>query len=290
MKTLRVLSTGALWCLAALTAAATESVELDYRLRPDRDLVSEQVDENVTTMRVVTDRGLVARSASQGARFPLTYHTVTRQRARYLTGPAQPDGSFPASLSILSRSTSLRLPSGEEQTLPGQPRLEGLEFKALIDPQGQVREPSLVAQGADAAALDPVRQMMTSMLEQIIRIEVIRVEKGQATPQVVNMKLPLPGLGALDLKVTGSNRLIDLKDGQAHVEMVYVMEFGTPEGPVKIEASGTGGGSMHYDIAAQVARRIETNTLMNVLAHMADGTLEFQMNTRQTQQVQDGGR
>lgn len=290
MRTLRVLSTGALWCLAALTAAATESVELDYRLRPDRDLVSEQVDENVTTMRVVTDRGLVARSASQGARFPLTYHTVTRQRARYLTGPAQPDGSFPASLSILSRSTSLRLASGEEQPLPGQPRLDGFEFKALIDPQGQVREPSLVAQGADAAALDTVRQMMTSMLEQIIRIEVIRVEKGQATPQVVNMKLPLPGLGALDLKVTGSNRLIDLKDGQAQVEMVYVMEFGTPEGPVKIEASGTGGGRLQYDIAAQVARRIETNTLMNVLAHMADGTLEFQMNTRQTQQTQDAGR
>lgn len=290
MNTLRALSTGALWCLAALTAAATESVELDYRLRPDRDLVAEQVDENVTTMRVVTDRGLVARSASQGARFPLTYHTVSRQRTRYVTGPAQPDGSFPATLSVLSRSTSLRLASGEERALPGQPRLEGFEFKALIDPQGQVREPSLVAQSADAAALDTVRQIMTTMLEQLLRIEVIRVEKGQATPQVVNMKLPLPGLGALDLKVTGSNRLIDLKDGQAHVEMVYVMAFGTPEGPVKIEASGTGGGRLHYDIAAQVARRIETNTLMNVLAHMADGTLEFQMNTRQTQQVQDGGR
>jgi hypothetical protein len=290
MNTLRTLAWLALGMLSTLSVGATESVELDYRLRPERDLVAEQVEETVTTMRVVTDRGLVARTAAQGARFPLTYHVVNRQRTRYVTGPAQPDGSFPATLSVLSRQSSLRLPSGEEQPLPGQPRLEGFEFKAVIGPQGQVLQPTLQAQGADAAALEMVRQMMAGMLEQLIRIEVITVGPGAATPQVVSMKLPLPGLGALDLKINGSNRLLEVRDGQAHVEMVYVLEFGNPEGPMKIEASGTGGGSLVYDIAQRVARRMETNTLMNVIAHVPDGTLEFQMNTRQTQQLQDGGR
>jgi hypothetical protein len=108
--------------------------------------------------------------------------------------------------------------------------------------------------------------------------------------QDVKMTVPLPELAPLELKITASNRLIEVKDGQARIEMVYVMDFGVPEGPVRMEATGTGGGTLHYDIAAKLVRRMETSTLMTVRAHVPDGTLEFQMNTRQTQQMQDAGR
>ena len=279
-----------LWLSAALSAFAAETVELDYRLRADHDLVSEQVDENVITMRVVADRGLVARTAANGGRFPLTYHTITRQRTRYTTGPAQPDGSFAATLAVLSRQASLRLASGEERPVEGQPNMDDFVFSATIDPQGRVLQPTLSAEGADATALDTVKATMASVLEQVTRVEVVRVEPGKAAEQVMNIKVPLPGMAPLDLKINASNRLIEVKDGQARIEMVYVMEFGVPEGPVKIEATGTGGGTLHYDIAAKIARRIETNTLMTVLTHVPDGTLELQMNTRQTQQMQDAVR
>lgn len=290
MNTLRAFSMGALWCLTALSAAATDSVELDYRLRAGRDLISEQVDEHVTTMRVAADRGMVARTAGNGTRFPLTYHAVTRQRSRYLTGPAQADGSFAASLAILSRRASLRLSTGEEQPVPGQPDLANFEFKATIDAQGQVTEPTLVAEGADAATRDAVRDMMASLLQQAARIDVVRLDAGQAVQQVVNMKVPLPGMPPLDMQVTGSNRLIAVQDGLAQVEMVYVMAFNVPEGPLKIEASGSGGGKMQYDIAAKIARNTETSTLMTILIHLPDGTLEQQVNMRQTQRVLDAAR
>lgn len=280
----------ALWLSSALVAAAGETIELDYRLRADRDLIAEQVDENVTTVRVLTDNGLVARTGAQGARFPLTYHTVNRQRSRYTTGALQADGSFPATLAILSRRATLRGASGDEQPAPGQADMDNLVFKAVIDAQGRVQQPTLQVDGLDAERLNAVRGVMASVLEQAARIEAIRVEEGKAVDQDVNLKVPLPGLAPLDLKVTASNRLIAVKDGMAQVEMGYVMAFGVPDGPVKIEATGTGGGTLVYDIAARVARHIETNTLMTVVTHMPDGALEFQMNTRQTQQTQDAGR
>ena len=280
----------ALWVTAASAVFALEAVELDYRLRADHDLVSEQVDENVTTMRVVADRGLVARTAANGARYPLTYHTIHRQRTRFTTGPAQPDGSFAATLAVLSRQASLRLASGEERPVEGQPNMDNFVFSATIDPLGRVLQPTLSAQASDATALDTVKATMASVLEQVTRIAVVRIEPGKAAEQVMNIKVPLPGMAPLDLKINASNRLIEVNDGQARIEMVYVMEFGVREGPVKIEATGTGGGTLHYDIAAKIARRIETNTLMTVLTHVPDGTLELQMNTRQTQQMKDAGQ
>lgn len=277
----------ALWLSGAVLAHAAEAVDLDYRLRADRDLTVDQVQENVTAIRVIEDRGLVAKAASNGARFPGTYHVVNRQRFRYTTGAAQPDGSFPATLSILSRRVNLRLASGEEQAVTGQPDMDNFVFRALIDPQGRVLQPSVEAGGIDAGNHEAIQAVMASVLEQATRIEPLRVEQGQAAQQVVNMKLPLPGLTELDLRINASNRLIGVTDGVAKVEMVYVMEFGLPQGPVRLTASGTGGGTLLYDIAGRTARSIESSTLMTIVAEVPDGTLEFQMNTRQTQQMRD---
>ena len=275
-------------CIAS--AHAAEPVELDYRLRAERDLISDQVNENVTTMRVLADRGVVARSAANGVSYPLTFHVVNRQQYRYTTGPSGADGSFPATLSVLSRRSSLRLASGEEQPMAGQPELDNMVFQATIDPQGRLLQPALVSGGGDATSREALKSVLTSVLEQAARIEPIRVSQDQAAQQVVNLKVPLPGIAALDLKITASNRLMSVADGLAKVEMVYVMEFGVPEGPVKIEASGTGGGTMLYDMAAKLARSVETNTLMTIVAEVPDGTLEFQMNTRQTQKTRAAER
>ncbi|MFP8777497.1 hypothetical protein [Hydrogenophaga sp. RWCD_12] len=285
-----VLRSIALWLALVGSAHAAEPVELDYRLRPERDLVSDQVNENVITMRVLSDRGVVARSATNGTSFPLTYHVVNRQRYRYTTGPAEADGSFRATVSVLSRRASLRLASGEEQPMPGQPELDNLVFKATVDPERRLLQPALVSEGGDAESREALKSVLASVLEQAARIEPIRVAQDQAAQQVVRMKVPLPGIAALDLKITASNRLVAVDDGVARVEMVYVMEFGVPDGPVKIDATGTGGGTMVYDIAAKIARSVETNTLMTIVADVPDGTLEFQMNTRQTQKTQAAER
>jgi hypothetical protein len=290
MKTLRALAVVALWPLLAVAAVAAESVELDHRLRPDLDVVTEQIDENVVTMRVVEDRGLVARTAANGARFPVTYHTVNRQRLRFTTGAPLPDGGFSATMSVLGRRAALRLASGEERAVPGQPELDQLVMRAVVDAQGRVQQPTVQIEGVKPELLDTVRGTMASLLEQASRIQPVRVELGKSVDQDVNMQLPLPGLAPLDLKITASNRLIAVQDGQARVEMVYVMTFGVPDGPVAIEASGTGGGTLVYDIAARVTRQMDTRTLMTVRARVPDGTLEFEMNSRQTQQTQDAGR
>lgn len=282
---------GVLLLLTAATGVqAAGPVALDYRLRADRDLISEQVNENVTTMRVLTDRGVVERSAARGTGFPLTYHVINRQSYRYTTGPADTDGSFPAMVAVLDRRSSLRLASGEERPVPGQPGLDHFVFEARIDAQGRLLQPALAADGGDAEGREALKAVLASALEQAARIEPIYVEEEKAAQQVVAIKLPLPGMAALDLKITASNRLMAVSDGVARVEMVYVMEFGVPDGPVKIEATGAGGGTMLYDMNARLARSVETNTLMTIVTDAPDGRLEFQMNTRQTQQTRPAER
>lgn len=268
-------------------AHASGPIDLDYRLRADRDLVAEHVDESVTQVRVTDDRGLVERVAADGGRFPLTLHVIQRQRLRFTTGPAQADGGFPATLTLLDRRTSLRLPSGDEVPTSRAPSLDNFKFQATVDPQGRLLTPTVQTPTPGAEGVDIAASVLATLLDQAARVETLRLEEGRPAQQEVNTTVQLPGLAALDLKITASNRLLDVSDGTARIELLYVLDFGVPEGPVRIEARGTGGGTMRYDVAAKVVRSMETRTLMTVLAHVPDGTLEFQMNTHQARTVSD---
>lgn len=275
----------ALGGLLALAAHATEPVVLDQRLRPGRDLVLDQVDENVMTVRVLEDRGLVARVAAQGGQFPFTQDLVSRQRIRYTTGAAQPDGRFAATLALLQRRVSRRLLSGEEQPLPSQPDMDHLVFTATVDAQGKVQPVELQGLEGRDELRSFARDFLARMLEQVARIEPLRIEPGQAAQQRVDMQVPMPGLPPLAVHITASHSLIAVEDGVAQIELVYAMDFDTPQGPGRLEASGSGGGTLRYDTEARLVRAMETSTLMHITVGLPDGTLVIQANTRQTQQL-----
>lgn len=279
----------ALGGLLALAAHAAEPVVLDYRLRPERDLVADQVDENVMTVRVLDDRGLVARTAAQGGVFPFTQHLVSRQRARYTTGAVGPDGSFPATLAILQRRVSRKLLSGEEMLVPGQPDMDHFVFTATIDPQGRVQPKDVQGVEGSGELRAFAREFLSRLLEQMTRIEPLRVDSEASAQQKVAVQVPMPGLPPLTVHITASHRLITVEDGVAQIELVYAMAFDTPPGPGRIEASGSGGGSLAYDIAARLVRSMETSTLMQITVTLPDGTLEVQANMRQTQKVSEAG-
>lgn len=279
----------ALGGLLALAAHAAEPVVLDYRLRPERDLVADQVDENVMTVRVLDDRGLVARAAAQGRQFPFTQHLVSRQRIRYTTGAAGPDGSFPATLAILQRRVSRKLLSGEELPVPGQPDMDRFVFTATIDPQGRVQPKDVqgVEGGEELRAF--AREFLSRLLEQVARIEPLRIDPEESAQQKVDVQVPMPGLPTLTVHITTSYRLIAVEDGVAQIELVYAMAFDTPPGSARVEASGSGGGTLAFDIAASLVRSMATSTLMTIVVTLPEGTLEVQANSRQTQTVGEAG-
>lgn len=275
--------------LLALVAHAAEPVVLDYRLRPERDLVADQVDENVMTGRVLEDRGLVARAAAQGRRFPFTQHLVSRQRVRYTTGAVGPDGSFPATLAVLQRRVGYRLLSGEERLVPGQPDMDRFVFTATIDPQGRVQPKDVQGVEGSGEQRAFAREFLSRLLEQVTRIEPLRVDSEASAQQTVDVQVPMPGLPPLTVHITTSHRLIAVEDGVAQIELVYAMAFDTPPGSARIEASGSGGGTMAYDITARLVRSMETSTLMTFVVTLPEGTLEVQANMRQTQKVSEAG-
>lgn len=275
----------ALGVLLALAAHATEPVVLDQRLRPGRDLVVDQVDENVMTVRVLEDRGVVERVAAQGGLFPFTQHLINRQRIRFTTGAVRPDGGFAATVALLQRRVSRRLLTGDEVPLPSQPDMDHLVFTASVDAQGKVQPVDLQGLEGRDELRGFARDFLARLLEQVAHIAPLRIEPGQAAQQRVDMQVPMPGLPPLTVHITTSHRLIAVEDGVAQIEMVYAMDFDAPQGPGRIDASGSGGGTLDYDVAAQRVRTMQTNTLMRITVGLPDGTLEVQANTRQTQRT-----
>jgi len=280
----RVLVMGLL-CQSGLAIGA-DRIELNYRLQPGQDLLAETITEVVTDLRVKEDRGLLAQAHARGMRFPLTMHLVNRQVLRYRTGEPAADGSFSAELTQLEKTSSVRLPDGQEQPISDGGDMQGFRMTAVIESTGQLRADSLAVHGVDGQAADAARTVMGSVLQQAAAIEPITLHLGGATPQELRMQVPIPGLSTLDMNMHISNRLLGIADGVATVEMVYRMDFDIPgEGPMKIRADGAGGGRLLYEVATRIAHQTDSSAVMSFEFDTPEGVIEVRMSSNEAQRM-----
>ena len=265
----------------SLPAAAAE-VELDYRLQPGQDLTAEAVTETVSVIRVVEDRGIVAMSQGRLSARAVTLQIQDTQSIRYLTGERQADNSFPVEMQYLGKSTRLTGIDGSAQVLPEKLPLVGLKVRAIIGATGRLQDGSVVLTGPGTAVTDPIRQMMAAVLAQAAAIEPITLHPDRSVPQNVQMQLPLPGVegGALTINMHIQNRLLGVDRGVARIQQIFSMDFGVPAGVMALNAQGSGGGTMLYEMTTRTLLSNRSTSLMKLVLDAADGVIEFQISSR----------
>lgn len=280
-------------CATGAALADLPEVELNYRLQPDRDLTADSVADAITTMRVLEDRGIVAKSGGRLSAKRTSIHLISKQSYRYVTGTVQPDRSFPVEMHYLDKTTHLKGPDGQEHLVPEKTPLKGVRVAATVERDGKVREGSVVVSGVESALAEQLQGIMAAVLAQATSIRPIVLAHDRSVPQDIDMQVPLPGLPPLNVKMRISNQLQAVDAGVARVQQVYSMDFGTPAGPMKMTAVGSGGGTLLYEMASQTLLSSETGTLMRMTLEAADGVLEIELNSRQTQTMRPtvaGGR
>ncbi len=275
--------------LLPLLAAAQGEVVMDLRPQPGRALRNEMRTENLMSMRLVEDRGLGAKLAAAGRPTSGESHTVMDQQVRLRTGPRAADGSFDTEMTLLARRGTLKLPGGEERALPAPPGLEDVRSSARLDAGGALLPGSLQVQGGSDATRPVLQQVLGSVLAQTAGLPPLRLAPGVAVPREQQLKLPLPGLGEMTVRMTITHRLLALSaDGIAHIELLYTMDFDSPGGGPQMRADGSGGGLMLYDTRQQLVRSAESSTLMNLRMELPEGSIELRVasKSRQTQQLE----
>lgn len=269
-----------------LAAAAGEPVvDLDYRLQPDRDLTTETLIDGTTTMRVIEDRGIVARSNGRLSSRPTTLRVRTRQAIRFVTGSLQADGSFAAEMHYVDKRSTVQLPDGSEQLVPEPAPLKGVRVHATVEPGGRLREGSVRITGVGAALGDAFEATIAGALSQAAAIEPLRLTRGEGVSQRMSMQLPVPGVASLDIQVLVVNRLVSVEDGLARIQQVYSMEFGAPASGLTMRAEGSGGGHLLYDIASRTVASGETGMLVKITLDTPEGLIEVHLDTRQTRRM-----
>lgn len=263
--------------------AADDDILLSQRLLPGRVLLVESSTEAITQIKVVEDRGIVARQAAQGGRFPVELNLVSRQAVRHTTTPAASDGGYAARMEFVSKTTAIRLPNGEERVMPERQSLVGSVVDAQLDAEGRLKPQTVVVSGGSEESRQLLQPMLSRVLEQVASMPDLKIGRSVFTPQTMRLQIPLAGITTIDLNMDVLYRLVDVKDGEADIEMQYRMAFGAPAGQVKMQATGTGGGRMRYGVAERLTRQHESGTLMTFTLTLPDGTLEMTLNSREKQ-------
>lgn len=270
--------------LLACGAIASESnVELTYRLQPSRDQITDNVLEGVTTIRVIDDRGVIAKSGGRLSLMPMTVTMKRSQSFRYITGDSSADGSFPAEMRFLEQSTTLKNTDGSEQILPERNSLKGASVLAVIESSGVFRPNSVALKGMDAALSEKVRPVMESVLAQAASIPSILLTSDKEVLQDMQMQVPIPGIASFDIKMKISSRLLRVDDGVARVQQVFTMDFGADPAGAKVTADGSGGGTIAFDTNSKTVVSSESVTIMRMQVEAPDGTIEIRMNSKQLQ-------
>lgn len=271
------LSAGPVW-------AATDIVELDYRPRPNRDQVLESVVEGRTTVRVLEDRGIVAKSQAQAVVFPLTTTFQQRQTLHTTTGAPAADGSYGMTVEVVAQGSALTLPDGREQALPVKVPLQGLKVRGTLTADGHIVPASVETEVENATPQqrEMLQQLMTAMMQQIPSWEPVQLRRGETVPQHLKMTAPVPGMKPLDMQMTIHQRLLDVHDGVAQIDMVYTLSF-QGDDAVALQAGGSGHGTLNYEVATQTMLSSVSETTITFVTDTNDGKLQFETATRQQQ-------
>lgn len=273
-------------CMGAGMALAQQppaSVEISHRMTPDSDFVTDTVSEGMNTIYVVEDRGIVAKTAERGGRFPINLNTVNRQAIRFTSTPRATDGGFGISMAFLAQSDAMRNDMGEETPVPRKASLAGSKVSAQVGADGRVKTESLAFSGMTPEQLQIMQTTLTAILQQVNQVDSIRVVAGKTTEQVIELSVPVANITTMALKMTASYRLREVKDNVAFLDITYVMDFGSPAQAFKVQANGSGAGTMEYDTALQRVISSTTHSGMEFEFSVPDGTLKLQSLSKQTQ-------
>lgn len=270
---------------SGVALASAEKVELTYRLQPGRDVITDNTIEAVTTLRVIEDRGIVAKSQGRLSRLPTTIAMKRHQSFRYLNGDPEPDGSFSADMRFLEQRTSIQGLNGQETVVPERTALAGMSVVAVVERNGSLRPGSVRVFGLEPSMAEQMRPTMQSALAQAASIPSITLGFEESVSQQIQMQVPIPGLASLEMKMTVSNKLLGIEKGIATVQQIYTMDFGSAPGGTKMTADGSGGGSMLYEIGSRTILSNQSSTLMKVILEMPEGVVEIRMSSKQVQQT-----
>lgn len=274
---------------AQAPAAAQESIEFIARLLPGRTQVVESATEAVTTLRVIEDRGIVAKSNGRLSGAPTTMTIVREQAFRTATEAAGADGSFAVEMRFLSQSTSLRGADGRLQPMPERATLAGTAIRATVEADGRLRPDTVRIEGPDAALADQLRPALMAALTQAAQLPALTLQRGRSVPQDLSMQLPLPGIATLDMALRITHQLLGVEDGVARIQQVFTLGLGSAPAGMKMSAEGSGGGSLRYDTRSRTVLDSENGTLTTVTIDAPDGVLELRMNAKQTQRLRPPG-
>lgn len=251
-------------CFVSMGGAA-QTVKLTLLPQPGRIVDIHNEDSSKMILNLIGDSELIENNRARGVTFPLQIDTRRRSHQEMVTSPKKNDASFSFRFNFLEASTESVDKDGN--VLPirdAQSEFIGSTLNAEIGADGEFKSIAIEGKNVTPELKSLLPQIIESLSGSNKSLEGAQVSLGESINQDFSLDMPMPKLQPIKLSGTTTYTLISVNDGIAQFQMKTIFTLGKNPEEVQIEASGSGTGTMEYDVKKQLMRKLLSVTSMKL--------------------------
>lgn len=233
---------------------------------------------------------LAEKSRQRGVQFPIRVSNYATTKLMRATGPLRADNTYTYESKVVDYTAYSEDAQGKRIPVQGNAlKRTGLLLKGNVDAKGEINIESVTAPNIT----DQERKVIDSALKPIsdaINRAVIGPDKplkiGDGYTQQIPMALPIPGQQPLKLAIEATYKLIRIVKNIAFFDIIMRMQADMKgaDPSFHLDMSGSGKGSMQYDIKSQLQVSSDTDLEMKMAIHTGEIEMAVKAQMKSNQQ------
>lgn len=268
--------------VAIVPCTQGQQVVFKSRFLPDKEYFTSSSTDSKNTLDVSGPEERILKIKENGFDFPIEILSQTQIQTEMKNGEKQEDESFFYTMLYKSiNTTTTQNGKKEEKENP----MTGLVIEGKYKPDGQVEVLNIISDKVNDATKNVIKSSLEKVTQSIpFPEEPMKI--GDSFYQVIPMTIPVADLASVNIKISTTYTLDEIKDAFAYFNLNQKIELNMDQDSATIKAEGIGIGKAIYDIKANFVKDYGTDLKMKISVGFEELIFTNEMVTKTSQKVE----
>lgn len=253
---------------------AQNEVLFQVKFKPNKTYVTEMVNNIQMDMSFDTDSAKKKEMESKGMKMPMHMDMLQDMKLSTKTGALAADKRIPLTITYDKIGISMTL-NGKEMKQPD--KFAGMQIKGFATEGGKVTVDDVTGD-ADAAMKETLQKMISEMLRKV-EFPDKAMKIGDTFTQEVPMEMPVNGT-TIKMLTAMTYTLKEVKESQAYFDYTQSLSMNLKIANGNTTATGSGKGSMIYDMPANFITNSAGDMIMDMNMQMGEMAMKMSIKAK----------